>query len=70
MAFHMYHKVKRVLKINIYQLACIKQHVLALENFTNNDQQLNTHDFLIKFNLSIWYIDFVMATYIINGHVC
>jgi len=53
MAFHMYHKVKRVLKINIYQLACIKQHVLALENFTNNDQQLNTHDFLIKFNLSI-----------------
>ena len=30
----------------------------------------NRRDFLKKFSLIIWYIDFVMITYILNCHVC
>ena len=30
-----------------------------LENYNNNDQQFNRHDFLIKFNLVIWLCIFL-----------
>ena len=41
-----------------------------LEIYNNNDQPFNRHDFLIKSSLIIWYIDFVMTTYLLNVHVC
>ena len=31
---------------------------------------LETHGFLINFSLIIWYIDFLMTTYIFNVYVC
>jgi len=36
----------------------------------NNDEQFNRHDFLIKFNLIILYIDFIMTMYLLIIHVC
>ena len=30
---------------------------------------IQKHDFLINISLTNWYIDFVMTTYILNGHV-
>ena len=44
--------------------------MIAFENYNTNGQQLNRHNFLIQFSLIIWYIDFVMTTYVLNVHVC
>jgi len=54
------------------QLPCIKQYILGqrLKTITTMTKQFDIHDFLIKFSLISWYIDFVMTTYISNVHVC
>ena len=43
---------------------------MALEIYTNNDQQFDRHNFLIQFCRIIWYNDIVMDTYTLNDHVC
>jgi len=43
--------------------------MIALGNYNNIDQQFNTHDFLKKSSLSIWYMGFVITTYILDFHV-
>ena len=52
-------------------IPCIKQICtwIALEVYNNNDQQFNTHHFLLKLSLIYWYIDFVMIKYILNVHL-
>ena len=61
------------LKVDTNKTTTLHQTIctwIALENYDNNDQQFNSHGFLIKFSLIIWYIDFVMTTYILNVDVC